>query len=101
MSLLVLLVIQATASAPVETIVAVVPPPCKAGRSANDEIVVCAPRQEGLSPYRINPSPTRQRELPKAEVQLAEGVSASAETEQADVGGFPANRVMVRLKFKF
>ena len=39
--------------------------------------------------------------MPKAQVRLAPGVSASAETDQADVGGFPSNRMLVRLKFKF
>jgi hypothetical protein len=34
-------------------------------------------------------------------VQIAPGVSAAAETEQADVGGFPSNRFLVRFKIKF
>lgn len=99
--LLFLLMFQATGSVPPETIAPGVRPPCEAERSAGDEIVVCARRQEGPSPYRINQPPARQPELPKAQVQLADGVSAGAETEQADVGGFPSNRGMIRLKIKF
>ena len=34
-------------------------------------------------------------------MQLDQGLSASAETESYDVGGFPSNRLMVRLKIKF
>ena len=78
-----------------------IPPSCEARPAGNDEIVVCAGRRDGSSPYRISQPPARQSELPKAEVQIADGVSAGAETEQADVGGFPSNRVMVRLKIKF
>jgi hypothetical protein len=96
--LLVLVAVQAAASAAPLRIDLTVPPPCGAQRAASDEIVVCA---NGSSPYRINQQPARQPDLPKAEVQIADGVLASADTEQADVGGFPSNRVVVRLKFKF
>ncbi len=99
--LLFLLMSQAISPAPPERISLTVPAPCEAERSVNDEIVVCVRRPDGVSPYRINQSAGPQPQVPKAEVQLANGVSASAETEQADVGGFPSNRVMVRLKFKF
>ena len=101
MPLLFLALAQAASSAPLERTAVTVPPPCEAERSVDGEIVVCAPRQEGLSPYRINPLPARQSGLPKAEVRLAKGVIASAETEQAMVGGFPSNRAVIRLKFKF
>ena len=92
---------QAISSAPPERISLTVPPPCEAERLFNDEIVVCVRRPQGVSPYRINQSPGPQPQVPNAEVQLANGVSVSAETEQAHIGGFPSNRVMVRLKFKF
>ena len=101
MHLIILLMAQATASAAPEGVAAAIPPPCQAERPAKDEIVVCAGRRDGSSPYRINQPPAREPGLPKAEVQIAEGVSATAETEQADVGGFPSNRLMVRLKIRF
>ena len=99
--LLILLLAQAATSAAPEEVAATVPPPCEAQRPAKDEIVVCAGRQDGSSPYRINQPPAREPRLPKAEVQIAQGVSAGAETEQAVIGGFPFNRMMVRLKIKF
>jgi hypothetical protein len=34
-------------------------------------------------------------------VQIAPGVSAAAETEQANIIGFPSNRLLLRFKFKF
>ena len=101
MPLHLLLTVQAIGSAPPDQVSPTVPPPCEAERPANDEIVVCVRRPEGVSPYRINPVSGSEAQLPKAEVRLANGVRASAETEQALVGGFPSNRVMVRLKFKF
>jgi hypothetical protein len=45
--------------------------------------------------------PPEQAALPNAEVNVAEGVSVGAETEEADVGGFVSNRAMLRLKVKF
>jgi hypothetical protein len=99
--LLFLLMVQATHAAPREKIDLTVPAPCAAHRVANGEIVVCARRPDGPSPYRISQPPARQPEVPKAKVQISEGVSASAETEHADIGGFPSNRLMLRLKIKF
>ena len=101
MPLLFGLMLQAIASTPPERVDLTVPQPCAADRSAEDEIIVCAERRDGLSPYRVKPAPAPQPEVPKAEVQLADGVSASAETEQVDVGGFPSNRMLVRFKIKF
>jgi hypothetical protein len=34
-------------------------------------------------------------------MQIARGVSAAAETEQAVIGGWPSNRLLVRFKIKF
>lgn len=101
MSLLFLLVAQATSSAPPERIGLTVPAPCHARRSPTDEIVVCARRPDGSSPYRINQPPPPQPELPKAEVPLADGVILRAQTEQVHIIGFPSNRMMVGLKIKF
>jgi hypothetical protein len=101
MSLLVVALAQAVTSAPPEKIDLTLPRPCETQKSNNDEIVVCARRGDGFSPYRINQPLPSQSETPKAELQLADGVKAAAETESADVGGFPSNRVMVRLKIKF
>ena len=64
-------------------------------------MIVCAPATDGSSPYRIKQPPSASSEAPKAEVHLGKGARASAETEQVGVGGFPSNRMMVRLKFKF
>jgi hypothetical protein len=100
-TLLLLLAAQAAGSVPAEQIVPAAAPRCRARASANDEIVVCARRADGPSPYRINQPPAAEEGLPKAQMQIARGVSAAAETEQADVGGFPSNRLLVRFKIKF
>lgn len=92
---------QAITSPPPEKIDLTLPQPCETQESKEDEIVVCARRSDGFSPYRINQPMTRQSEPAKAELQLADGVNAAAETENASVGGFPSNRLMVRLKIKF
>ena len=96
MSLLLAAILQAISASPPERV------DCAAQRSETDEVVVCANR-DGESPYRLIevPEPVEGEALPKAEVQVAQGVSAGAETEKADVGGFDSNRAMVRLKFKF
>ena len=92
---------QAMSGSPPERIDLLIPQPCEAERPAEGEVIVCAPAREGSSPYRIKQPPPEPSEVPKAEVQLGKGTSVSAETEQVDVGGFPSNRAMVRLKVKF
>jgi hypothetical protein len=92
---------QAVTSVPPEKIDLTIRQPCEARESKSDEIVVCARRNDGSSPYRISQPPPRQSDIPKAELQLADGLNASAETESANVGGFLSNRMMVRLKIKF
>ena len=88
MSLLIAAIVQAVTSQPPEKIDLTIPQPCDARKSSDDEIVVCARRSEGVSPYGIGePSPGRAGP-PKAQIQFADGVTASAETESADVGGF-------------
>ncbi len=102
MSLLLAAMLQAVSASPPERVDLTIPQPCAAQRSETDEVVVCANRN-GESPYRLTevPEPVEGEALPKAEVQVAQGVSAGAETEKADVGGFDSNRAMVRLKVKF
>jgi len=101
MALLLLFAVQTIGSPPAEQIVPATAPRCRARASASDEIVVCARRPDGPSPYRINQPAVAEAGLPKAQMQIARGVTAAAETEQADVGGFPSNRFLVRFKFKF
>lgn len=93
---------QAVSAAPPERIDFTAPQPCASQSDESEEIVVCANRKDGLSPYRINQPPAPpQAQLPKAQVQLSHGVSVAADTESADVGGFPSKRAMLRLKIKF
>jgi hypothetical protein len=92
---------QAVSASPPEWIDVLVPQPCRAESGEAGEVVVWANRS-GVSPYRLKqPAPPPAKAMPQAQVEIAEGVSAAAETEQTDVGGFPSNRAMVRLKIKF
>ncbi|MEO8547691.1 MAG: hypothetical protein ABI422_04920 [Sphingomicrobium sp.] len=101
MALLFLAMVQATSSVPSENIDLPIRQQCKAQRSTSDEVVVCARRGDGSSPYRIKQMPPAQSDIPKAELQLGDKLSASADMESYGVGGFPSNRMMVRLKIKF
>lgn len=74
---------------------------CDSKDAAPGEVVVCGRRAKVRSPYRLDPVEDDSGELPKAELELAEGVKATADTETADVGGFPSKRAMVRIKIKF
>jgi len=100
-SFLLAVMAQAVASVPPEKIDLTIRQPCETQKSNENEVVVCARRSGDLRPYRINQLPARRSNIPKAEMELADGVSASADAEQADVGGFPSNRLMVGLKIKF
>ena len=92
---------QIAVAASPERIDLTIPQPCRADQMDSGEVVVCAYRN-GESPYRLKlPVQSRKEGLPKAETQVAEGVTLSGETEGADVGGFPSNRAMIRLKIKF
>lgn len=91
---------QAISASPPERIDLTIAQPCRPEAASSDEVVVCANRN-GESPYRLREPRLRSEELPKAELSVAEGVSVAGETEQADVGGVPSNRVMLRLKVKF
>jgi hypothetical protein len=92
---------QVSSPGPAEIIDLTIPQPCEAGQQAGDEIVVCARRNGELGPYRLPPLPPRDSQFPNAEMQISKGVKIAGETERADVGGFPSNRAMVRLKIKF
>ena len=97
--LLPILLAQIAVTAPRETIDLTIAQPCQEART-DAEVVVCARR--GDSPYRLRDVPPAKRQaLPDAQVKIANGVSAGAETESADVGGFQSNRMMVRFKLKF
>jgi hypothetical protein len=101
MPLLLAALAQAISGVPPERIDLLISQPCATRTAARDEVVVCANRAGGPSPYRISQPPLSQAQMPKAEVQLADGVSVAAETEQADILGFPSNRAVLRLKLKF
>ena len=93
---------QAMSASPPERVDLTIPQPCAEKRADNGEVVVCANRN-GVSPYRLQEpeTPPEGSALPEAEVKIADGVTVGAGTEQADVGGFPSNRIMVGLKIKF
>ncbi|HYC95316.1 MAG TPA: hypothetical protein VEB39_06415 [Sphingomicrobium sp.] len=101
MIFLVLATAQAVSPAPPEKIDLTIRQSCNAKSPTNDEIVVCGLR-DGRSPYRLPQSITPHgSDIPKVEVGLSEGVNAIVQTESADVGGFPSNRIMIGLKMKF
>lgn len=94
---------QAATSAPTERAGPPSPSPCDLPRTTAKEIVVCGRREEPRSPYRLNlpASNETERTLPRAAIKIADGVTARAETDQADVGGFPSKRGMLRIKAGF
>ena len=99
MNLLLAVAVLQTISATPERIDVTVPQPCEPAK-AGEEVVVCANRS-GESPYRLKQPAQKERGPAKAQVQVADGVTAGAETENVDVGGFPSNQFMLRLKMKF
>ena len=101
MSVVIAALAQVIATAPPDTIDLTIPRPCESPPNAGEEIVVCGRRPDELGPYRLPPLPQRDSYIPKAERAIGKGIAIAAETEQADVGGFPSNRVMVRFKIKF
>jgi hypothetical protein len=100
-SVLVAALLQVVASGSPDAIDLTIPPSCEAQRAASDEIIVCGRRDGEPGPYRLPQLPPRDPGLPRAETGIAKGVAIAGETERADVGGFPSNRAMVRLKIKF
>jgi hypothetical protein len=90
------------AAQPADKVGVTVPHPCTTQATVNNEIIVCARRVDGLGPYRIKQLPPNAGSVvPRAEVTLADGVVAGVDTERADVGGFPSNRLMAGIKIKF
>ena len=68
---------------------------CPAGKPG--EIVVCATDQDEFRYKRefdVAPLPG----IPEAKLDVGDGKTVSIETEQAGVGGFTSNRVMLRLR---
>ena len=101
MSLFLAIMFQAVSASPPERVDLTIAQPCQPGKGADGEVVVCANRN-GDGPYRLRDAqPVEQKALPDAQMQIADGVSAGAETESVDVGGFPSNRAMLKLKIKF
>ena len=100
MSLVLAALAQAVTSHPPERIDLTLPGPCARQKSTSDEIVVCA-RPDGVSPYRLKQPPPPAKDVPKAEVAIADGVAVGAATESANVGGVTSNRLMARIKIKF
>jgi hypothetical protein len=101
------LLIQAAAPAPdpAETWVRIVSDPCREARSnqrAGDEITVCGSRG-GDSRYRVPSLPdTGEMRLPRAEVELADGVQAALGIGSATLpNGMVDKRVMITFRFRF
>ena len=97
----VILFAQAAAAVPSSLVGPPVPRRCEEIGSRSDEVVVCAARPRARSPYRIELPAADQTGLGKAEVSVGNGAKIAAETETADVGGFPSKRAMIRLKVAF
>lgn len=81
----------------------IAPAPCsdKDDIGFDEEIVVCAKREQA-STHRISGAEGSVDQLvPRAEVRLADGTTVAAETESTDLGMARSQRLMVRLKVKF
>ncbi|WP_294242746.1 hypothetical protein [uncultured Sphingomonas sp.] len=61
-----------------------------------DDVVVCG-RSSDADRIGTIPDYSKPMTLPKARAQIAGVGTLSAETEQADVGGSPSKRAMIRL----
>jgi hypothetical protein len=75
------------------------PPPVTCDRSNLDEVVVCAGQEDR---YRLRPVDGDEYSDPpiRAERNFAGGVLGIG-GDQANVGGFPSNRMMLSFKIKF
>lgn len=75
--------------------------PCPAEPVGNGEVVVCGSVDQEHLRLRPLPDVAGGPAVPRAEATLAGDLRASADVEQADVGGVPSNRIMLRLKLPF
>ena len=75
----------------------------KVARACSDEVeaeVTAEVERLETDVAQLETPPQRSR-IPKAEMQVADGVKIAGETETADVGGFPSERFVLRLKIAF
>ena len=74
---------------------------CAKEADPSDDIVVCG--RVDQEQFRLRPLRERTVRLgiPRAETKVLGDLRATAEVEQSDVGGFPSNRLMLRLKLPF
>jgi len=99
--LLMLLMVQAVTGTPPQSIDLLVRPAPSCTAIGADDVVVCGRRDDDR--YRLPPQhPTSEAKegLGRAETRIG-NARVGAETEQVDVGGFPSNRIMVRIKVPF
>ena len=99
--LLLIAMAQAAPSAPTGRIDLALTRPCATQDASNDDVIVCGPRRDASTRYRIPPPTPYESALPKAELQLGKNTTLSAETEQVDILGAKSNRAMIRLKIGF
>ena len=73
---------------------------CPNDAAGNGDVVVCARTEQEyrLKPLADNPAVSA---VPRARATLAGNVEAAADVEQASVGGFSSNRIMLRLTMPF
>jgi hypothetical protein len=93
-----LLTVQAATDLPPRTIDLLATPAPSCAASSADDVVVCGRRDKDR--YRIPPEyrTTDTREgLGRAETRIG-NARVGAVTEQVNVGGFPSNRIMLRIK---
>ncbi len=93
--------VQAATAPPSAAIDLAAPRRCTEASIYNDEVVVCGRRDSGRSPYRLPLPGPDQSARAKAEISFGDRIGLAAETENANVGGRPSNRAMLRLKIKF
>lgn len=75
--------------------------PCPTEPDPSGDVVVCGRADQER--FRLRPLPGRADDpaTPRAEIGVLGDLKAAAETEQGNVGGFPSNRIMLRLKLPF
>ncbi len=79
----------------------VLPRECPKPQEGDTTVVVCGRGQEE---FRLRNVPERYssdpQALPRAQTTIGDN-TVGADTEQGNVGGFPSNRIMLRLKRPF